>query len=560
MIEAKRAPNAETRLVCATWGELNGSPKNVIDVARRKILKWVASRSSEALPAEAIKGEAFSLALGHGEVVSDGGLWAIRFDTVDDSLREETGIERRWRTEAVLADLNDRAIFTLRLSVITAAAGVPFFRSSPALVRELSSAPGILIDGYLSGDAGTSLSGTELFSFLVKRDRRPVIAVADDENGQTPVDVDALRSSCVGFAHVVRVKSETSWEITRAFGRKWSVFNGALRLYGPGVDMEQDNYRDHPIWLRNAIPTEQGELRRFQNRIADRLLSASVSRPDLDELAPGYSSIASHLGKLRLSKASRIAREAREAVEAAKTSKDRISAQQRQIDAMRAEQDGLQAQVLVLTDKVLEISQDRDLAYDVNRELEQEVDRLKAQVFGISAKSRALEEKLREKGVESVRRITPLTSYEEIEGWAETYLPDRLVVLPKAARAAKKSEYEDLGRITECISLLAFEYVDMRRGIEGALDLFREECGRIRVEVSPVGEALQNHRYRQQFTAPYQRGSIELDLHLAPAPGTAERGSYDPKKTFRIYFSWDQEQEIVVVGSLPAHLTTSLTN
>jgi hypothetical protein len=200
------------------------------------------------------------------------------------------------------------------------------------------------------------------------------------------------------------------------------------------------------------------------------------------------------------------------------------------------------------------------MAYELNRELEQEVDRLKAQIFGISSRNRALEAQLLEAGASGQIEIEPLNSYDDLEDWAERFFAGRLVILPKAVRAAKKAEYADLKNISDCLSLLASEYVDMRRGVHSGGERYRQKCDELRVEVAPVGDALQNHRYRQQFTAPYQRGYIELDLHLAPAPGTSERGSWDPKRTFRIYFSWDSEQEVVVIGSLPGHLTTSLTH
>ncbi|WP_132982851.1 hypothetical protein [Thermomonas haemolytica] len=549
---------AESRLVSATWGALAASSPDPISLAREKILRWVASRSDEALPSNAYSGASFSLALGHCDVISGNGLWALRFDTADEELRDEAGIERRWRTEAVIAEIKEKAIFTVRLSVVTAIPGVPFFRSSPSLVRELAEAPGLIFDGLLNPQE-LSRNAALLFQFLSRKDRLPVLAVADNEDGSESFYVQAISKSVCGFAHVVRIPNQTAWDITKAFGRKWSVFNGALRLFMPGVSLELGNYRDHPIWLKQSLPADREGVRAFTRRLLDRLLTSSVSRTDLDELAPSFNSINSHLRALQLADASTVARKAQAEVAAAKTSEDRVAAQHRQIDAMRVEADSLRAQVASIDAKLLEAIQDRDMAYEFNRELEQEIDRLKAQIFGISARNRSLEAQLAEYGEARVA-VEPLVSFEDLEDWSERHFAGRLVILPKAARAAKKAVYEDVDHISSCLTLLASHYVDMRRGRDSAAESFRNECERLRVEVSDVGEALQNHRYRQQFLAPYQRGSIELDLHLAPAPGTSERGSWDPKRTYRIYFAWDSEQEVVVIGSLPGHLTTSLTH
>jgi hypothetical protein len=42
-----------------------------------------------------------------------------------------------------------------------------------------------------------------------------------------------------------------------------------------------------------------------------------------------------------------------------------------------------------------------------------------------------------------------------------------------------------------------------------------------------------------------------LSMHLAGSP------SRDGRYGLRIYFAWDEEQQLVVVGQLPDHLTNS---
>jgi hypothetical protein len=549
----------ENRLVSATWGNLIGDAAQAVSAARKNILEWVTKRSDETLPVEAFSGSAFSLALGHCDVLSDGGIWAMRFDTADDAVREELGVERRWRTEAVLADIGGSAIFTTRLSVVTAVSGVPFFRSAPAVVRELAVKPGILFDGLSSNDEIAS-SAHQLVAFLARSDRRPVIAIADNEDGTESIANRILKDHFVGFAHVIRICPDVAWAITKSLGREWSVFNGAIRLFMPGMNPDAEDYRKHPICLKGSLPTDRQGWSVFRNRMLDRLLAISSARADLDDLAPSFNAINNHLRAVQLAEASKAARVAAVSLDQATTSEDKALAQAAQIEALNAEIDLYRAQTESVKAQVLEVSQDRDLAYEVNEDLEQELDRLKSQIFGITARNRSLEAKLAESGSTGFEDFAPLSSYDDLEEWAEKYFAGRLVVLPKAVRACKKGEYEDLDRISNCIALLAMQYVDMRRGLDGSGSRYREKCDELRIEISPVGEALKNHRYREQFVAPYLRATVELDMHLAPAVGTSERGSWDPKRTFRIYFAWDDEQEVVLLGSLPGHLTTSMTH
>jgi hypothetical protein len=242
----------------------------------------------------------------------------------------------------------------------------------------------------------------------------------------------------------------------------------------------------------------------------------------------------------------------------AKTADEELHALRNELAAVRRERDSGTDELKALNAKLNEISQDRDLAYEVNGENTEEIERLRSQIFSLNAKTRHLEGRLKQGG-ELAETVEIPDSYDELRDWAERYYPDRLIVLSKAVRTAKKALNGDVHRVYACLKLLASEYVDMKRGVDGAGEQFDRECERLRVEVSGVGNALDDRRYREQFTVPYKSGSAEMDLHLSPAPGTAERGSVDPKKTFRIYFFWDAEDEVVVVGSLPAHLTTRLT-
>lgn len=547
---------AEVRIVSAAWGELSRKDDSV-EAARVKVLNWASKRTKEAFPEAAFRGERFELALGHGEAISDAGVWAFRFDTADEALRETEGIERRWRTEVVIAEnVRDRPpLFSVRLSVVTAVAGVPFVRSAPALIRELAKGPGILFGGAPKLLNGVPLDAAEFGRFLQRRDRRPIVAISESLSCVDEV-VAGLERALIGFAHVVRIDESISLYITHTFGRRWSVFDGGIRAYFPGVNFENQTPFLHPVWTKGEVPVDSNNLRRFIARIQRRMLAESAARVDLDDVAPGFISIESYLHSARLQAAREQVVQANAQADAARTDVERLAAAEGQVEALSRESAAQKCEIQSLQGQVDSAIQERDFAFEVAKEYEEEIGRIKSQFHHALNKVSVLNSTLESLGGLTCQQVDIPNTFDDLQDWAQKYYPDRLVITAKSIRSAKKSVYEDIPHIYKCLQLLAVEYCDMRRGCN---DKFVESAAGLRVEVSDVGVALNNHRYKQQFEVSYNGGYEIADLHLAPAKGTAERGSVDPKRSYRIYFFWDEQLGMVVVASLPGHLNTTLT-
>lgn len=128
----------------------------------------------------------------------------------------------------------------------------------------------------------------------------------------------------------------------------------------------------------------------------------------------------------------------------------------------------------------------------------------------------------------------------------------RIVVLPRALNAAKKSAYEDPALAFTALALLAGPYRDMRQG-----QITREEFERalqgtglhLSGSTAPSVAGSQGNAYfvswggRRRF----------MDQHLAKGGGRDERFC------FRCYFFWDEHSGRAIVGHLPSHLDNSLT-
>ena len=67
--------------------------------------------------------------------------------------------------------------------------------------------------------------------------------------------------------------------------------------------------------------------------------------------------------------------------------------------------------------------------------------------------------------------------------------------------------------------------------------------------ITDIGAGRQGETYYVQ----YQGRRRKLERHLAK--GT----SMDPRYCLRIYYFWDEQNQMVVIGDLPRHLDTSFT-
>lgn len=82
-----------------------------------------------------------------------------------------------------------------------------------------------------------------------------------------------------GLANVVHVNDTVSWAMTRDQGVEWSCYNGAVRIYWPFGETEQNPY-SHPLWtaprlLQSAVGTEDA-AKRIRNQIRRRVLGLST--------------------------------------------------------------------------------------------------------------------------------------------------------------------------------------------------------------------------------------------------------------------------------------------
>lgn len=139
----------------------------------------------------------------------------------------------------------------------------------------------------------------------------------------------------------------------------------------------------------------------------------------------------------------------------------------------------------------------------------------------------------------------------DIDRWAAEN-SERIVILPRAISSTKRSLYESPDSLFESLELLATHYTEVKHGRLDWSSL-KEHMGVAGVEIRPVGVPSAGGSQVEAYYVRWRGQRRLLDQHLVK--GSAR----DPRYCLRIYFTFDTELGVVVVGSMPEHLNISTT-
>ena len=189
--------------------------------------------------------------------------------------RIDDGERRRWRiSEPHLGEF--RFLTAVTLSRCGADVGLtctlglqgPAFRRAdphvhaPRLIRDLVGGNPAWRSG---GDVvqrrpeiyGGRADGRRLGQIVFEPRRSLPLVVISEWQGEPPApgfDQKAV-DDLIGLARVVRIDSEAAYGLSEAYGKEWSCYNGAVRLYWPGANLGESFYQ-HPLWI--DLPNRAG--------------------------------------------------------------------------------------------------------------------------------------------------------------------------------------------------------------------------------------------------------------------------------------------------------------
>lgn len=504
-------------------------------------LRWLARRAGRTLPEVAWAQGSFELTdIGAQRVgavsLSEPRYWAAR---LDDACKEVP--LRTWVTEIGVGLAADGdVLFGARLISATRGEDVPYRRTLPAFVRRILDSGEAELDGVpVTGQpliVSTRMEVDDLVHLLESRERQSdVVVVALPEGSvnlrDASVDVQLLARELRGVSHVYVLTGAASFELTDLVGRVLSVFRGAVRVYRPGFQGWIDQPTNHPLVLPQRIASwTGGDASNFLDWLVDHILARTVQGLGREARLPAYNTV-----RQMAAQADRAALKSHGG-----TDKELVKLFEQDNDQLRKELREQKEQY----DGLLQTA-------DYEREdAESRAATARAQSLEWLYRIRQLEGELRELGA---KRHTPIpNTLDGFEDWCKEQLVGAVEVVNRAVQAVRKSDFHDPEFIYKCLVLLRDAYVPMRvEGSKERREAYERALQDLQLEESPTGDGIKYAA--DQYSVVYGGARRPLDRHLKGS------NSRDRRYGFRLYFFWDEEGEVVVVGWLPSHLDNRLT-
>ena len=508
------------------------------------ILPFVAKSLYTKLPPEAAEHRSFEIQDENRQcecvAVPERMLWAIRFKftSKDGTL---------WYYDVSLVREDDRLIFGMKIDTAFGA-DVKALQANLPLVESLLGC-GLLAQGR-PVTANLWLVNTpedvqKLVALLEAPYRSlPVIVIsAVNRNAWrfTPtapgylVNAAYLADKVKGYAIVAQISFQAAFALTDAVGKSWSVYDGACRTYFPKIDFDNGSPAHHPCNLKDKIWFWNYEGLRGERGYTAFLIdtahrAASTNRTDWSGLyfVPDARILAA---ELELAHAAHLAN----APERELAMQNHIAALQRKLQTAEDENADWLGELEKATEEAEYYKQE-------NIALRLRLDALRAHL-------------IRQSGESPDAEIPLPNNYKVMGEWVKEHLAGRLVLLPRAERAASKAEYTEVGMVYRALLILANEYRDSRMGT-GTDKAFRDALAQYGMDFSGSIDRSRAGQEGDAYYVNYPIGTTQrvfLQFHL-------ERGNrHENRYCMRIYFFWDEDTNQVVVGWLPSHLSNRIS-
>jgi hypothetical protein len=500
------------------------------------ILRWMNRRAGRTLPEAAWQRQSFELSdIGAQRTaavaLTEPKYWAARLDDADKTVPLRT-----WVTEiGVGVDANGDVLFGARLICATRGVDEHFDRSIPGFVNAIIASGIAEIDGtVLQRDvsvANTQKDVAELVALLERPSRQGDVLIFALPEGSTNIaeaaaSVTGIHSKLRGVAHVIALSGPASFLLTDAVGRQLSVFRQGVRIYRPGFRAWVEQPSNHPLILPARIAEWDGEgPEAFERWIVNQALAGSVHGPNREDRLPAFNTVRQL------------------AAQAERTNLRDSGGSDAELLTL-FEQDNVQ-----LRTELKEQSEQYDgllAAADAERETAtQAANAAKAQALERLYRIRALEQRLALSNDKPEVRIPD--SLDDFEGWCQENLVGTVELVGRAFQGVRKSEYHDPQFLYRALLLLRDYYVPMR--VESTVErreAYQTALQSLQLEDSGTGDGV---KYASDlYSVQYGGARRPLDRHLKGSD------SRDRRFGFRLYFFWDEEDQVVVVGWLPSHL------
>lgn len=438
---------------------------------------------------------------------------------------------RIWRTEVVLIDDQHKCSFAVRVSIMTQPGGALTLPSTvPAWVAELGSQITFVIDGLhqtTEPHRAVTRREIELLERLIRDHKRrlPVLVVAaDPANAYAIAGAARAARELVGVAHVFAIGQQGMTHLQNMLGEAGYVPDEGVRLYGRTFETAAAAQRC-PTLLPPFWPSEDGFA-----ILKQACAAATSTHRDAHVDMASYAQVRQVILRDRHA-------HGKTAEPSAKGSDHK---------AILAERDELRT----------ELNASLELVDELNTRcgrLQEDLNNKDALLWIRDEQIQKLRERLKLLEAQSAAPTLP-TTWDELTDWAQAHHGSRVVITDGAQRAARESPFEDIPQLAKVIGMLGDHYwTVVSTGDADARQKLTHALKTLNVTISGVGMAVNHHRFVDKYRTTWRGRSYLLDQHVC---GSSSR---DRRHCLRVYFTWDKEHQVVIVGSYPEHKENTLT-
>lgn len=183
------------------------------------------------------------------------------------------------------------------------------------------------------------------------------------------------------------------------------------------------------------------------------------------------------------------------------------------------------------------------------KKLESQINQLKQNRVYLDTQIYELKKKLKNQKKE----VEFPSKYNDMVGWIEENYQAQIYLHPRAVRALKSAEFEDVRLVYQAVQILAEFYYNKRLGLVTEEE-YQEELGKLSLKDEKATSAISAGEQGDEYYVTIGGKKHLLERHLT------NRVSREKRYCLRIYFYWDDDRNQVVIGSLPAHLNIRSSN
>lgn len=311
-----------------------------------------------------------------------------------------------------------------------------------------------------------------------------------------------------------------------------SCYEGATRIYMPGLTEDTEDPYQHPLWLAGYGSPRPALV----FAIASRILPLGFVARTAKSAFPRFAEVRDAAARLAAT---------------ARVDLSDVQKLSQEIETLRAELAAAREERTTWESLAAE-EQDRRLAAEAAQQ------RLESESSRLASKAEALERRSgnRRPGAPIIPPPRRLASYDELEDWAEEVLGEAVRIHPQALKDCRKNGHTNMLERMESALIVIRDYVvpALRDGGLERQELARTKLGELGMEDTKCFADRDVARHHAGYSVMYQGQRHVLYDHIKYGNG------YDNANQIRIYYFWDVARKSFVVGKMPSHLRNKLTN